>query len=94
MNQIKTNSRNCSGQKRLDTQMHVGKEGVSIVEFNPDRYIQKWYKDKVCHINGAKPKNYPSKRRSVASSSGHMVMDIASVTLSDLESSEDKFTEF
>ena len=62
MNQIKTNSRNCLGQERLNTQMHVGEEGASIVEFNPDPYIQKWYKDKICRINGAKPRNYPSKR--------------------------------
>ena len=72
--------------------MRVVEERVSIVEFNPDPYIQKWYEDKVRQINGAKPRNYPSKRQSVASSSGHVVMDIASVTLSDLESSEHEFT--
>ena len=72
--------------------MRVGEEGVSIVELNPDPYIQKQYDDKVRRINGAKPRNYPSKRQSVASSSGHVVMDIASVTLSDLESSEHEFT--
>ena len=74
--------------------MHVGEEGVSIVELNPDPYIQKWYRDKVRLINGAKPRNYPSKRWSAASSSGHVVIDITLVTLSDLGSSEDKFTEF
>ena len=62
MNQIKTISRNRLGQERLNTQMHVGEEGVSIVELNPDPYIQKWYRDKVRLINGAKPRNYPSKR--------------------------------
>ena len=62
MNQIKTNSRNRLGQDRLDTQMRVGEEGVSIVELNPDPYIQKWYRDKVRLIGGAKPRNYPSKR--------------------------------
>ena len=74
--------------------MRVGEEGVSIVELNPDPYIQKQYDDKVRRINGAKPRNYPSKRQSVASSSSHVVMDIASGTLSDLESSGDEFTEF
>ena len=49
--------------------MRVGEEGVSIVEFNPDPSIQKWYEDKVCCTNGAKPRHYPSKRQSVASAS-------------------------
>ena len=57
MNRTKT----AQGKERLDTQMCVGEEGVSIVEFNPDPYIQKWYEDKFCRINGAKPRNYPSK---------------------------------
>ena len=43
---------------------------------------------------GAKPRKYPSKCQKVASSSSHIVMDIASVTLSDVESSKDEFTEF
>ena len=82
MNRIKTDSRNRLEQERLDTQMCIGKEGISIVEFNPDPYIQKWWEDKVRRINGGKPRNYPSKRGGVASSSGHVVMDIVSVTLS------------
>ena len=69
MSWIKTDSRNHLGQGRLDTQMRVAEEGVSIAEFNPDPYIQKWYEDKVCRTNGAKPRHYPSKRQSVASAS-------------------------
>ena len=68
MNQIKTDSRTCLGLERLDTQMCISKEEASIVEFNPDPFIQKWYEDKVCHINGTKPRKYPSKYQSVASS--------------------------
>ena len=33
--------------ERLDTHMRVGEGGVTIVEFNPDPYIQKWYEDEV-----------------------------------------------
>ena len=51
MNQRKTDFRNCLWQERLDTQMRVGKEGVRIVELNPNPYIQKWCEDKVCRIN-------------------------------------------
>ena len=96
MNRIKTESRNRLGQERLDTQIRVVEEGVNIVEFNPDPYIEKWYANKVRRINRAKPRNYPSKRRSVdfSTSSGHTVMDIASITLSDLESSDEEFEEF
>ena len=64
MNQRKTDSRNRFGQERLDTQMRVGKEGVSIVELNPDPYIQKWCEDKVRRINGAKPRNYRGRNGS------------------------------
>ena len=69
---------------------------MNIIEFSPDPYSEKWYANKVRRIYGAKPRNYPLKRRSVHSStsSGHAVMDIASVTLSDLESSNEEFEEF
>ena len=82
MNQIKTESCNRLEQERLDTQIHIGEEGMNIIEFNPDPHIKKWYANKVRRINGAKPRNYPSKHRSVdfSTSSGHTVLDIASVT--------------
>ena len=82
INQIKTESRNRLGQERLDTQIHVREEGVNIIEFNPDPHIEKCYANKVRLINWAKPRNYPSKRRSVdfSTSVDHTVMDIASVT--------------
>ena len=96
INRIKTESRNRLRQERLDTHVRVGEEGVNIIEFNPDPYIEKWYANKVQRINGAKPRNYPSKRRSVdfSTSSVHTVMDIALVKLSNLESSDGEFEEF
>ncbi|XP_066915547.1 zinc finger protein 862-like [Clytia hemisphaerica] len=94
MNRLKTDSRNRLGQARLETQMRVGEEGVSIDEFEPDLYINKWFQEKVRRINGAKPRDYPSKRRSVKSKSGYSVIDIAQVTLSDLENSDDEFEQF
>ena len=45
MKRIKTESRNQLGQERLDTQIRVGEEGVNILEFNPDPYIEKWYRN-------------------------------------------------
>ena len=68
---------------------------MNIIEFHPESYIEKWYANKVQRINGAKTRNYPSKRRSVdfSTSSGYTVIDIASATLSDLESSDEEFEE-
>ena len=94
MNRLKTDSRNRLGQARLETQMRVGEEGVSISKFEPDLYIDSWFQEKVRRMNGAKPRNYPSKRRSVKSKSGYSVIDIAQVTLSDLEDSDDEFEQF
>ena len=94
MNRLKTDSRNRLGQARLETQMRVGEEGVSIGKFEPDLYIDSWFQEKVRRMNGAKPRNYPSKRRSVKSKSGYSVIDIAQVTLSDLEDSDDEFEQF
>lgn len=92
MNRIKTDSRNRLAQERLEIQLRVGEEGVDINTFNPDPYIEKWYTEKVRRFRGAKPRNYPSKRRSVSSgqNSNNEVMDIASYTLSDLESDEEE----
>ena len=94
MNRLKTDSRNRLGQARLETQMRVGEEGVSIDKFEPDPYINSWFQEKVRRKNGAKPRDYPSKRRSVKSKSGYSVINIAQVTLSDLENSDDEFESF
>ena len=92
MNRIKTESHNRLGQERLDTQIRIGEERLNIIEFtqiHSDPYIEKWYANEVRRINGAKPINYRSV--DFSTSSGHIVMDIASVTLSDLESSNKEF---
>ena len=96
MNRIKAESHNQLGQERLDTKICIGGEGVNIIEFSLDPYIEKWYANQVPCINGAKSTNYPSKRRSVdfSTSSGHTIMDIALVKLSNLESSDGEFEEF
>ena len=89
MNRVKTDSRNRLGQERLETQLRVGEEGTHISDFDPEIYITKWCEEKVRRISGAKFRNYPTKRKSSATSCGNVVMDIASYTLSDLESEEE-----
>ena len=59
--------------------MRVGEEGVTIADFEPYLYIKvRRFEEKVRKLNGAKPRNYPSKRRSMASSSksGYVMIDI------------------
>ena len=46
MNRIKTELHNWLWQERLDTQIRIGGEGVNIIEFNTDPYIEKWYAKK------------------------------------------------
>ena len=55
MNRIKTDSRNRLGQERLEIQLRVGEEGVPVQEFEPDRFIQIWYEEKVRRMKGEKP---------------------------------------
>ena len=83
MNCIKTDSRNRLSQEWLEIQIKIGEEGAKIEDFVADPFIEKWFDEKVCRLNGAKPHNYPSKRKSTASST--KIIDIAGYTLSDLE---------
>ena len=77
------------------TNPHRGRRGEhNRIQYRP--IYREMVRKKVWHINGAKPRNYPSKHWSVDSStsSGYKAMNIVSVTLSDLESSDEEFEEF
>ena len=69
----------------LDVLLRIREDGPSLEEFNPDVSIDCWYTDKVCRLN-AGPHNYPSKHKK--SSDGKEVIDLAALTLSDLENDE------
>ena len=47
MKMIKTESRNCLGQERMQTQMRVGKEGVGIVKFDPEPHTKQRFNEKI-----------------------------------------------
>lgn len=40
MSKIKPLSKNCLGQERLETQMHVREEGIGIVKLDPEPHIK------------------------------------------------------
>ena len=40
--------------------LHLGEDGPSLEEFNPDASIDRWYTDKVRRLNTG-PHYYPSK---------------------------------
>ena len=93
MDRVKNNNRNRLGRDLLDACLHVS-EGCDIASFNPDSAISTWYKRKETRL-AAKSHNYPSKRKQVSSASSSVsVVDIATITLSDLEDIDEEFTGF
>ena len=65
--------------------LHMSDDGPSLEEFNPDASIDCWYNDKVRRLNTC-PHKYPFKHKK--SSDDQEVIDLAMLTLSDLENYE------
>ena len=94
MARVKNDYRNRLGRDLLDACLRVSEEGCDIPSFNPNSAISAWYKKKERHL-AAKPHNYPLKRKQVSSASSSVsVLDIATITLSDLEDSDKEFIGF
>ena len=85
MSRVKNDWRSSLSRDQLDVLLCISEDDPSLEEFNPDASIDCWYTDKVCRLN-AGPHNYPSKRKK--SSDGKEVIDLAALTLSDLENDE------
>ena len=83
MNQVKTDSWNRLLRARLDVFLRVGEEWPSIESFNADPVIDLWFNDRVRRLN-AGPHNYNGKKVN----EGAGVVDLDSLTMSDLEDSE------
>ena len=86
LNRVKSDARNRVGQTRLETLLRIGEEGESIELFEPDKYIDVWYQDKVRRFSGAKKRKYPKNR----SNPGASTSKVATYSLSDLESESDE----
>ena len=94
MARVKNDHRNRLGRDLLDTCLRVSEEGCDIASFNPNSTISAWYKTKERRLT-AKPHNYPSKRKQVSNASSSVsVVDIATITLSGLEDSDEEFSGF
>ena len=85
MNRLKTNWHFSLSRDRLDMLLNMSDDGPSLEEFNPDASIDCWYNDKVRRLNTG-PHKYPFKHKK--SSDDKEVIDLAMLTLSDLENYE------
>ena len=94
MARVKSDYSNRSGKDLLDVCLGVSEESYNIASCNSDSTISAWYKKKERRLS-AKPHNYPSKRKQVSSASSSVsVVDIATITFSDLEDNGEEFTGF
>ena len=82
---IKNDWRSNLGRDRLESLLWISEEGPSSEYFNPDSAIGTWYVDKKWWLNTV-PHNYLLKQ--VKISNGNDVIDMATLTLSDLEENE------
>ena len=87
MARVKTDFRNCLGRTRLDARLEVSEEGVELAEFKPDPAIDIWYSTKVRRVTWS-PHIYPNSRK--RQKKPDKALDIATVTLSDFENSEEE----
>ena len=85
MNRLKNDWRSSLSRDWLDVLLRISEDGPSLEEFHPDASIDYWYTDKVRRLN-AGLHNYPSKCKK--SSDGKEVIDLAALTLSDVENDE------
>ena len=65
--------------------MQISK-GVDLANFSPDD-IYIWYNEKICSLT-TKPHKYPKNRK--WQNKPEKVLDVATITISDLENSEEK----
>ena len=89
MNRVKTDSRNRLPRARLDIFLRVGEEEPSIESFNADPVIDLWFNDRVRRLN-AGPHNYKRKKNN----EGAGVVDLDSLTMSDLKDNKGEFDIF
>ena len=47
MNRVKTDWCNRLSRERLENNLRIGEEGVSIKDFDPEKAINRWYNQKV-----------------------------------------------
>ena len=89
MNRVKTDSQSRLLRAKLDVFLRVSKKGPSIDSFNADPVIDLWFNDRVRRLN-AGPHNYKRKKNN----EGAGVVDLDSLTISDLKDNKGEFDVF
>ena len=89
MARVKTDWRNRLGRDTLDSLLRISEEGPELDKFDPNPAINLWFDSKVRRLTTSGHK-YPEKRRRLQEKD---VVDIATITMSDLED-EDEFEGF
>ena len=90
MTRIKTDWRNGLGHDQLDSLLRISEEGQSLERSDPTPTIECWFNGKFRHLTSLSHK-YPEKHRRLQE---RAVVDIATLTMSDLEDEEDKLVSF
>ena len=79
---MKTDWRNRLNRQRLDALFHIGEEGQSIGEFDPNDAINLWFIDNVRRLTASQPKSCSEKRQNV---NDNDYVNIATLAMSDIE---------
>ena len=84
MARVKSDFRSQLSRSRLAACFRISEEGRPITEFKPDAAIELWYSDKVRRLGSTKHKYTKSK-----ATKDSEISDLASLSISDLESESD-----
>ena len=79
--------RNRLSRERLDHNLRIGEEGLSVNQFDPESCINRWFNEKVWRIAAAKPHSYAEKRKKVGESS--QSVNVVQYCIFDFESDSD-----
>ena len=85
MARVKTDFRSQLSRSRLSACFRISEEGVDIKDFIPDPAIEMWHQDKVRRLGSS---SHKYKKRKATSTSDNTITDLATVSLSDLESDD------
>ena len=80
---VKTNWRNRFTNERLNHNLRVNEEGVSISDYDPENGIVKWYNRKVKFFKKANQQKHLEKRHKLLD--GNSAVNVVAYVLSDFE---------
>ena len=87
MLRVQTDWRNRLANERLDHNLRISEEGVSISDYNPNDDIVKQYNEKLRTFKGAKQQKYREKQHELSDSDS--AINTPAYVLSDFEESDD-----